>query len=117
MNNDQDFLDLSCEFLHCKKEYLPFNYLGLPVGANPLLASTWDPLVNLMLRRILSWKHMYISMGRRVVLLNSVFNEIPIFCEDACQGLEEVSEDPKKDYFEGERGIQDLCQLGGCFQA
>ncbi|CAI8594931.1 unnamed protein product [Vicia faba] len=61
VNSGHAFLDLSREFLHCENESLPFRYLGLPIGVNPRLASTWDPLVNLLSRRLMSWKHRYMS--------------------------------------------------------
>lgn len=79
VNSDQTFLDLSCEFFHYKMESLPFKYLGLPVGANPFLAVTWKPLTNILSTMLLSWKHSYVSLGGRVILLNSVLNFIPIF--------------------------------------
>lgn len=53
-NSDQAFIDLACEFLHCKMDSIPFKYLGLLVGPNPHLASTWDPLVNHLFSRLLS---------------------------------------------------------------
>lgn len=31
INSDPTFLDLSCDFLHCKQESLPFKHLGLSV--------------------------------------------------------------------------------------
>ncbi|XP_050920100.1 uncharacterized protein LOC127137710 [Lathyrus oleraceus] len=40
VKSDQDFLDLVCEFLHLKQESLPFQYPGLPVGANPHYEAT-----------------------------------------------------------------------------
>ncbi|XP_058750276.1 uncharacterized protein LOC131623294 [Vicia villosa] len=56
VNYDQSFLDLAYKFIHCNQESLPFKYLGNPVGANPLLLSTWEPLINLISSRLLSWK-------------------------------------------------------------
>ncbi|MCI15623.1 LINE-1 reverse transcriptase like, partial [Trifolium medium] len=49
------------------------------VGANPRLSSTWDPVVKTIEKRLLSWKHRYVSLGGRVVLLNSVLASIPVF--------------------------------------
>lgn len=79
VNSDQTFLDLTYEFLYYKKDSLPFKYLGLPVGSNPRLAAMWEHLVNLLSRMLLSWKHMYVSLGGRVILLNYILNSIPIF--------------------------------------
>lgn len=79
VNSDSMFIDLTFDFLHCKKGSLPFKYLGLPIGTNPRLASMWEPLVNLLSKRLLYWKHMYVSLSGRVTLLNYVLNAIPIF--------------------------------------
>lgn len=49
------------------------------MGANPRRLATWDPVVETLRRRILSWKNRFISFGGRIVLLNSILNSIPIF--------------------------------------
>lgn len=36
VNSDHNFLDLACEFLHCRKEYLSFKYLELPIRVDCL---------------------------------------------------------------------------------
>jgi hypothetical protein len=73
------FMDMVCNFLNCKLGVVPFVYLGLPVGANPRRKSTWDPLIVQLRRRLRSWGNRYVSLGGRIVLLNSVLNAIPIF--------------------------------------
>ncbi|GAU41262.1 hypothetical protein TSUD_97980 [Trifolium subterraneum] len=60
VNVDNNFLQGSAFFLHCKIGVLPFIYLGLPVGANSRLASTWDPVIKTIEKRLLSWKHRYV---------------------------------------------------------
>lgn len=62
VNVDHPFLTFAREFLHCEITYLPFKYHGLPVGSNPRLESTWDPLVALLEKRLNLWKHKYVSM-------------------------------------------------------
>ncbi|GAU22541.1 hypothetical protein TSUD_296610 [Trifolium subterraneum] len=57
----------------------PFKYLGLPVGANPRKLSTWEPMLNVIKGRLGSWGNKYVSLGRRIVLINAVMNAIPIF--------------------------------------
>ncbi|GAU40270.1 hypothetical protein TSUD_60610 [Trifolium subterraneum] len=58
---------------------VPFGYLGLPVGANPRSRLTWEPLLDNLRRRLLVWENKFVSLGGRIVLLNSVLNSIPIF--------------------------------------
>ncbi|MCI41668.1 LINE-1 reverse transcriptase like, partial [Trifolium medium] len=73
------FLQGAASFLHCKIGSFPFIYLGFPVWANPRLVSTWDPVVNSIEKRLFSWKNRYVSLGGRVVLINSVLAAIPVF--------------------------------------
>ncbi|WJX77739.1 beta-amyrin 28-monooxygenase [Trifolium repens] len=73
------FLDLARSFLNCKRGVLPFSYLGLPVGANPRRVATWEPLIEKIRRKLRSWGNKYLSLGGRIVLINSVLNSIPVF--------------------------------------
>jgi hypothetical protein len=79
VNTQADFVDLACSFLNCRQGQFPFKYLGLPVGANPRRLSTWDPLIEYLKKRLNSWGKKHISLGGRIVLINSVLNSIPIF--------------------------------------
>jgi len=79
VNVPPDFMASACSFLNCRQGMMPFMYLGLPVGANPRRVETWEPLVEHLRRRLLSWGNRYISLGGRIVLLNAVLNSIPIF--------------------------------------
>ncbi|MCH82036.1 LINE-1 reverse transcriptase like [Trifolium medium] len=78
VNVSGEFLGLAERFLHCSRASLPFTYLGLPAGANARSLSTWQPLIDKISRKLGSWKNKWVSMGGRVVLLNSVLNSIPI---------------------------------------
>jgi hypothetical protein len=79
VNVHSDFVELACTFLNCKSGVVPFKYLGLPVGTNPRHLSTWEPLLVFPKKRLSSWGKKYISLGGRIVLINSVLNAIPIF--------------------------------------
>lgn len=76
---DTSFLCSAAEFLNCKVGGLPFKYLGLPVGANPREASTWQPLLNALVKRLYSWKNRYLSLDGRIVLINSILSSIPTY--------------------------------------
>jgi hypothetical protein len=41
--------------------------------------STWEPMLNVVRRRLGSWGNKYVSLGGRIVLINVVLNAIPIF--------------------------------------
>jgi hypothetical protein len=73
------FMDMACNFLKCKRGSILFSYLGLPVGASHRRSSTWDPLINQLRRRLNLWGNRHVSLGGRIVLMNSVLNAIPIF--------------------------------------
>jgi hypothetical protein len=79
VNVSQDFLWLASVFLNCKVSSVPFIYLGLPVGANSRRLATWEPLINSLRKRLGAWSNKFVSLGGRIVLLNSVLNAIPIF--------------------------------------
>jgi hypothetical protein len=79
VNVTNDFLVMASDFLNCRLGSIPFKYLGLPVGANPRLSSTWKPMVDSIKRRLGSWGNKYISLGGRIVLINSVLNSLPVF--------------------------------------
>jgi len=80
VNVDSDFMAMACNFLNCSEGAVSFKYLGLPVGANPLKLATWEPLLVQLSRRLNAWGNKHVSLGGRIVLLNSVINAIPIFC-------------------------------------
>jgi hypothetical protein len=52
VNMGADFLRMAERFLYCKVGSVPFIYLGLPVGANPWLENTWQPLLHLLTSRL-----------------------------------------------------------------
>jgi hypothetical protein len=75
----ESFLRVASKFLNCKLGKFPFIYIGLPVGANPRKEATWDPVVEILQKRLHSWRNRFVSLGGRVILINSVLAAIPIF--------------------------------------
>ncbi|KAL3629987.1 hypothetical protein CASFOL_026299 [Castilleja foliolosa] len=66
-------------FLNCKCGSLPFNFLGLKVGASFNHFKNWDDVGNKLDSRIKSWNSKYLSFGGRMVLANAVLNSIPTY--------------------------------------
>lgn len=64
------FLSAASSFLCCKVGSLPFTYLGLPIGENHRKVSGWQPVVDLLRRRLARWKGRHLSLGGGIVLLN-----------------------------------------------
>jgi hypothetical protein len=79
VNVDGSLLTEAAKFLNCKLGILPFIYLGLLVGANPRKESTWKPVIDLLKNRLNAWQNRFVSLGGRVVLINSVLASIPTF--------------------------------------
>jgi hypothetical protein len=79
INVTQDFLRFASIFLNCRTSTVLFTYLGLPVGASHQRATTWEPLINSLRKRLGGWGNKYVSRGGRIVLLNLVLNAISIY--------------------------------------
>jgi hypothetical protein len=79
VNVSSSFFTMASTFLNCRLGSIPFKYLGLPIGANPKSGDTWKPLLEYLRTRLFSWRNKHISLGGRIVLINSVLNAIPIF--------------------------------------
>lgn len=76
---DQSHLESFASILDCKTQSLPISYLGLPLGANPKLKSTWSPVIEKFQSRLSSWKHRSLSFGGRLTLVKSVLSSLPIY--------------------------------------
>ncbi|CAK8534793.1 unnamed protein product [Lathyrus sativus] len=79
VNLDDGFLEVASNFLSCATTSLPFNFLGIPIGANPRRKITWEPLVTKIRNKLSLWRGKHISFGSRLTLINSVLNSIPVF--------------------------------------
>jgi hypothetical protein len=79
VNVENDFITIAAKFLNCKLGTIPFVYLGLPVGANPRKEATWKPVIDILQKRLYSWQNRYVSLGGRVIFINSVLASIPIY--------------------------------------
>lgn len=58
---------------------LPFTYLGLPIGANPRKLSCWQPVVDMLRKRLTRWKGRYLSLGGRIEFLKLVLSSISLY--------------------------------------
>ncbi|RVW19678.1 Structural maintenance of chromosomes protein 3, partial [Vitis vinifera] len=52
---------------------------GLPLGGNPKTIGFWDPVVERISRRLDGWKNAYLSLGRRITLIQSCLSHIPSY--------------------------------------
>lgn len=58
----------------------PFIYLDIPIGTNPMRIATWkQPIIGKNRERLSYWKSRHLSSGGRIVLINSVLSNLPIY--------------------------------------
>lgn len=65
--------------LGCKSDTLPFDYLGIKVGANMNRSASWKKVVDVFESRLATWKARMLSIGGRVVLIKAVLESLPIY--------------------------------------
>ncbi|KAH1040657.1 hypothetical protein J1N35_042400 [Gossypium stocksii] len=76
---EEEFLFRIAAICKCKIEFLPFNYLGIPLGADPRKILSWSGIVDRVERKLLGWKSRSLSWAGRVVLINSMLSSLPIY--------------------------------------
>ena len=77
--NQVDNLEELAGILSCKIGSLPTTYLGLPLGASFKSSGIWNGVIEKIEKRLATWKMQYLSMGRRLTLINNVQESIPTY--------------------------------------
>ena len=72
-------LDALANILQCRVGSLPMKYLGMPLGTSFKIASIWNPILEKMEKKLFGWKHLYLSNGSRLMLLNSTLLGLPMY--------------------------------------
>ena len=57
----------------------PFCYLGLPMHTRKLSNKDWRVIENRIENKLSGWKVKMLSVGGRLVLINSVLSSLPMF--------------------------------------
>jgi len=65
--------------LGCEPASKPFQYLGVPVGANMNLRSSWDPIIEKLKSKLSLWKSKMLSFGGKITLAKSVLGSLPSY--------------------------------------
>ncbi|GKA28965.1 RNA-directed DNA polymerase, eukaryota, reverse transcriptase zinc-binding domain protein [Tanacetum coccineum] len=65
--------------LGCVSDQLPFNYLGLLVGKKMCNSDGWSLIIDRFRERLSSLKARKLSIGRRLTLIKSVLDSLPIY--------------------------------------
>jgi hypothetical protein len=63
----------------CQVGSYPFRYLGIPLHYKKLNNKDWEHIEERIEKRLSSWKGKYLSVGGRLVLINSVLSSLPMF--------------------------------------
>nr|GEU43633.1 RNA-directed DNA polymerase, eukaryota [Tanacetum cinerariifolium] len=63
----------------CAAGCFPFTYLGLPIGANMNLTSSWQILTDCFQKRLSLWKANLLSIGGRLTLIKAVLGSLGIY--------------------------------------
>jgi hypothetical protein len=68
------------ELFSCVEGSFPFRYLGIPMHYRKLSNKHWSSIEERFLKKKLSsWKGKLLSLGGRLVLINSVPSSLPMF--------------------------------------
>jgi len=65
--------------LSCKVGFIPFVYMGMPIGGTSRRLSFWEPLLNRIKAKLSGWSSKYLSFGGRLILLKSVLSSLPVY--------------------------------------
>ena len=60
------------KILGCRVGTSPMSYLGMPLGAFHKSTSIWNPIFEILERKLAGWKKLYLSKGDRLMLLKYV---------------------------------------------
>ena len=63
----------------CGVGKFPFRYLGLPIHTRKLSNKDWRTIENRIEKKLSGWKGKLLSVGGRLVLINSVLSSLPMF--------------------------------------
>ncbi|XP_071721834.1 uncharacterized protein [Rutidosis leptorrhynchoides] len=69
-----DEVNYAANSIGCQVGKFPFNYLGLPIGANMTKIQAWNPVIDKIKSRFSDWKMRMMSFGGRLVLIKSGLN-------------------------------------------
>ncbi|KAK9047975.1 hypothetical protein SSX86_033063, partial [Deinandra increscens subsp. villosa] len=77
VNVDPEVVKSSAADCGCLGGELPFKYLGLLVGESMNRIHSWKPVIDIFQSQLSKWKAKHLSMGGRLVLINSVLDSLP----------------------------------------
>ena len=79
INIDQAQLTRLALLLDCKAFDWPIPDLGLPLGRNLKACVFWNPMIEIISRRLDGWKKVYLSLGGRITVIHLCLSHIPSY--------------------------------------
>lgn len=76
---EEKFLYHMTAICRCKIGVLPFDYLGIPLGADPRKISSWNEIITRVERKLSGWKCRSLSWAGRIMLINAMLSSLPIY--------------------------------------
>ena len=75
----QENAALYAELFGCEQGQFPINYLGIPIHYRRLTNAEWKKVEERLQLRLNSWKGKLLSLGGRLVLINSVLTNMVLY--------------------------------------
>lgn len=72
-------LDSFSRMMGCRVGKWPIKYLRMPLAGNPRSIVFWDPVVEKVLKKLVTWKRNYISLGGRITLIKVALSNISVY--------------------------------------
>lgn len=80
MGEAKELVQTYTRLFGCQERSFPFKYLGIPMSDHKLANKDWSMIEEcFQKKKISSWKGKLLSVGGRLVLINSVLSSIPLF--------------------------------------
>jgi hypothetical protein len=77
-------------FFWCDMGSFPFRYLGIPMHHRKLMNKDWKHVEQRFRKGLNCWRSKMLSVGGRLVLINSVLSSLPLFMFSFFEYLEGV---------------------------
>ncbi|GKU91337.1 hypothetical protein SLEP1_g5224 [Rubroshorea leprosula] len=79
VNVKEEEVSKMSHFLNCNIGELPMKYLGMMIGMSTRRLKMWKGLIDKFKKKLSGWNNKYLSLGGRIVLINSVLTSLPVF--------------------------------------
>ncbi|GKV30901.1 hypothetical protein SLEP1_g39668 [Rubroshorea leprosula] len=79
INVSEDWMSKMGYILNYKQGTFPYKYLRVPIRGNCKTIALWKSLIETFKKKLSSCKGRFLSLGGRIMLLNSVLSSLPMF--------------------------------------